>query len=186
MVVFILLLIVEEQFGAGGGFISEEVAAALLLLCLPLTGVLTVKGILPGTATKVKEESGLKYVCNCKATTREEKEPRISENWMFSKRARLKVFEDHIKCGSWTINKDDIEALHCYHITKMGMRSRVQQITTPQENYQFGFDPWKDPLPHLGLEYTESEAKLTYSPFSILLRLALLAAFLYWLGSKYL
>ena len=36
---------------------------------------------------------------------------------MFSKRARFKVFEDHIKCGSWTINKDDIEALHCYHIS---------------------------------------------------------------------
>jgi len=77
MVVFTLLLIVEEQFGAGGGFISEGFAAALLLLCLPLTGVLTVKGILPGTSTKVKEESALKYVCNCKATTREEKEPRI-------------------------------------------------------------------------------------------------------------
>ena len=35
----------------------------------------------------------MKYKCLCKATKREDREPRYSQNWVTAKRAFIKVFD---------------------------------------------------------------------------------------------
>ncbi len=117
----------------------------------------------------------MKYKCWCKATDREDKEPRYSHNWVSAKRASFKVFEDHIECGSWMIKNSDIESAHLFRTKQMLIPVNVLQIITPTGSYQFGFNPWANPFRHLGVEYSESNIELSYSPFSIALRLLVVA-----------
>ena len=117
----------------------------------------------------------MKYKCFCKATNREDKEPRYSHNWVAAKRAMFKVFDDRIECGAWNIPFSEIKSAHLYKTKQMFIPVNVLQLVTEKGNYQFGFNPWATPFKHLGVEYGQSEIKLGYSKFSIALRILLVA-----------
>ena len=111
----------------------------------------------------------------CKATNKEEKEPRYSQNWVLSKRAFLKIYNDRIECGSWVIKNEEIEKAHVYKTSMLFcIPVQVLQLITPAGTYQFGFNPWADPIKHLEVEYSESKVKLKYSSYSIAVRVLLL------------
>lgn len=50
---------------------------------------------------------------------------------------------------------------------------------TTDSSFQFGFNPWADPLRHLDLDYREERVKLGTSPLSLLIRLAAIALLVY-------
>ena len=110
----------------------------------------------------------------CKATNKEEKEPRYSQNWALAKRAFFKIYNDRIECGSWIIKNEDIERAHVYKTSQMFLPVNVLHLVTNSGTYQFGFNPWANPIKHLEVKYSESKVKLGYSAFSIATRLLLL------------
>ena len=116
----------------------------------------------------------MRYKCWCKATKREDGEPRYSHNWLAAKRAWFKIFEDHIECGSWNIKIEDIKSARLYHARQMFIPVKILQFITATGSYQFGFNPWANPLNHLDIEYSEEKIRLGYSLFSIILRVVLL------------
>ena len=132
------------------------------------------------------EKEFVKYKCFCKATNREVSAPRYSHNWAVAKRAFFKVFDDRIECGDWNIPFAQVESAHVYKTKQMFVPARVLQLDTSSGSFQFGFNPWANPFKHLNIKYEESEVKLGYSVFSVLIRIIFLAyiAYVLWLGWK--
>ena len=128
----------------------------------------------------------LKYKCWCKATSREEAEPRYSHNWVASKRAWFKVFEDRIECGSWTIPFSEVKEAVIYNAKQMFIPVQILQVVTEQGNFQFGFNPWATPTKHLALNMRQEEVRLKYSPFSIVVRVLVLGYLAYWVWDRWL
>jgi len=126
------------------------------------------------------------YKCYCKATSREDGEPRYSHNWVAAKRAMFKVFQDKLMCGSWEIPFEDIEQATVYRARSLGMRIEILHVVTKdQKNYQFGFNPWAKPIQHIKLPLEQKQLKMKYSPFSLVLRLVLIAWLLYYAGTTF-
>lgn len=119
----------------------------------------------------------MKYQCLCKATNQEDKEPRYSHNWTTAKRAMFKVFEDRIECGSWNIAFSEVKSAHLYKAKQMFIPVNILQLITEKGSYQFGFNPWSNPFKHLDIEYGQSDIKLGYSKYSIIIR-AILALYI--------
>ena len=128
-------------------------------------------------------------MCNynawCKATKREDSEPRYSANWLVSKRARFKIFTDRIECGNWEIPNKSIHKAIAYKTKQMFIPVTVLQLITETGSYQFGFNPWARPIEHLGIEVEEQSVKLKYSAFSIFIRVAALMYIGYWAWSEF-
>ena len=91
----------------------------------------------------------MRYKCFCKATNREKGDPRYSHNWVAARRAFLKVYDDRIECGDWTIPYDEMERVHRFRIRSFLIPSSVLQVITKHATYQFGVNPWADPFKHL-------------------------------------
>jgi hypothetical protein len=81
---------------------------------------------------------------------------------------------DRIECGSWVIKNEDIEKAHVYKTKQWFFPVNVLQLITNLGTYQFGFNPWANPIKHLEVAYSESNVKLGYSAFSVATRLLLL------------
>ena len=125
------------------------------------------------------------YKAWCKATNREDSEPRYSANWLASKRAWFKVFDDRIECGSWEIPKKSIHKAIVYKTKQMFIPVTVLQLITEDGSYQFGFNPWTKPAEHLGIEVEEQFITLKYSFFSLFIRVAALAYVGYWIWLEF-
>lgn len=128
----------------------------------------------------------MKYKCFCKATNREDKELRYSHNWVAAKRAMFKVFDDRIECGNWRIPFADVESAHLYKAKQMFIPVNILQLVTKNGNYQFGFNPWANPFKHLSIGYEESNIRLGYSTYSIVVRVLLVAYLGYLAWEKWL
>jgi hypothetical protein len=61
----------------------------------------------------------------------------------------------------------------------------VLQLITESGTYQFGFNPWAKPIEHLGIEIEEHPVKLTFSFFSLFIRVIALACIGYWLWLEF-
>lgn len=127
----------------------------------------------------------MKYKCFCKATNREDKEPRYSHNWVAAKRAMFKVFDDRIECGDWRIPYSEVESAHLYKAKQMFIPVNVLQLVTRTGNYQFGFNAWANPFKHIGVKLDVSKIKLGYSMYSIVIRLLLVAYLVYFAWEKW-
>ena len=127
----------------------------------------------------------MKYKCFCKATNREDREPRYSHNWVTAKRAWFKLFDDRVECGSWRIPFSEVKSAHVYKTTQMWIPVTVLQLITEEASYQFGFSPWARPIEHLPLEYEQSDVILEYSTYSIVIRILLVLYLAYWIWGKF-
>lgn len=61
----------------------------------------------------------------------------------------------------------------------------VLRVRTADGAYQFGFNPWCRIEAHLPFETTTERVQLSYSPFSLLIRLALVGYLVYWLWTRF-
>lgn len=97
-----------------------------------------------------------RYWCATKAIRRNGSgPPKIALHWMFARRGILRVWPDRVTCGNWTIPFDDItEAVVYAGASPMG-RTRVLMLRTADASWQFGMNPWADPVPHLAIPVEE-------------------------------
>ena len=114
-----------------------------------------------------------------KATTAEGNEIRRSFNWVVSRRAILRVFDDALECGDWRIPYDTIDEAVLFSTWSMFIPCYVLRVSTDGTLYQFGLNPgsfWKGDLP---FPVTREKLRLQYSWFSILVRISAVAYLIY-------
>jgi hypothetical protein len=122
-----------------------------------------------------------------KAIIAEGNQLRYSPNWIFAKRARLKIFEDHLECGDWKIDYSEIQeaVLHSTYTTFI-IPGYVLMIRTKNKTYHFGINWgrfWSGDLP---FKVMKVNTKMTYSAPSIILRIAILAYLAYFIWKTFL
>lgn len=125
------------------------------------------------------------YKAWCKATNKENSEPRSSQNWVSSKRTWFNIFDHRIECGSWKIPKASIKKAIACRSKQMFISVTILQLETEQGTYQFGFNPWANPIDYLNIEVEEQMVKLKQSAFSIIARIVLLVYIGYWVWTDF-
>ena len=127
----------------------------------------------------------LLHKCMTKATTAEGDQMKLGPNWVTARRAILKVFPDRVECGDWVIPNERIEEATLYSIrTSLVIPGYVLKLTTEEKAYHFGLNAgkfWKGDLP---FPVEREKGKLTYSKFSIAIRIALVAYICYYIWSR--
>lgn len=126
------------------------------------------------------------YRCMTKATKNEKGHPRYSSNWIVARRALFTVFEDCVKCGDWIIAVSDIQEAIIYKTRQMFIPVNILELTTTNETFQFGFNPWANPFRFLKINYKVEYVKLKMSLFSLILRIVLIAGVVATFMIKYL
>jgi hypothetical protein len=99
-----------------------------------------------------------------KATTTERGPPRYSHNWSLARRAIFKVYSNRLEIGPWTVRFDEIREIILY---------------------QIGFNPWVNPIKNIPLKVQVESVRLGYSPFSVVVPVAVMAFIAYWLWEAY-
>lgn len=124
--------------------------------------------------------SSLLYKCVTKATTAEGDQLRYSPNWLIARRAILKIFDDHLECGNWTVDYATIRDAALYSVrSSLWLPGYVLRIETPDKTYHFGLNWgsfWKGDLP---FPARRERGRLGYSWFSVIYRIILLGFLLY-------
>ena len=111
-----------------------------------------------------------------KATTAEGDQRKYGPNWVTSRRATLQIFDEHLKCGNWTVQYAEINNAVLYSFRSFFLRipGYILTIETSDRTYHFGLNGWgafwHGDLP---FEATKEKGKLSFSWFSIVVRLLL-------------
>jgi hypothetical protein len=127
----------------------------------------------------------LLYKCLTKATNAEGDQMRFSVNWALARRGFLKVYEDRLVCGDWTIPHTEItNAVLTSFRSTLFIPGHVLRVDTAERTYHFGLHGskfWKSDLP---FKVSREQGSLGYSTFSIVARVILVAVLVYWLWEK--
>ena len=125
------------------------------------------------------------YKCLTKATTAKSDQMKYGFNWMLSRRAILKVYDDHLECGDWYIDNHQIRDAVLYSIRSLFfIPGYILRIATDEKSYHFGLNGnrfWEGDLPFL---VKREKGEMKYSFFSIIVRL-ILVAYLLWVLWKW-
>lgn len=125
------------------------------------------------------------HSCLTKATIEEGDDIRRSENWLMSRRARLKVMPDALVCGDWTIPYASIDDAVLFRTRNLFIPCYVLRVKADGKIYQFGLNPgryWSGELP---FSVRRERMRLRYSPYSIAVRLALVSSIIYWAWTRF-
>lgn len=122
------------------------------------------------------------YKCMTKGSNREAGTPRLSANWVVSRRGRFKVYQDRVELGDWHIPFTQVERATEYRIRYLPyVKASVLELQADGKTYQFGFNPWARPVKYFPIPVEEREDKMTYSTFSIVVRAVLISYLAYML-----
>jgi len=119
------------------------------------------------------------YQCMTKATTAERDHLRRSFNWVVSRRAILKVMPNALVCRNWVIPYDQIDEAILFSTRQLFIPCYLLRVKSGGTTYQFGLNPggyWKGELP---FPVKREKAKTSYSPFSLIIRILILAYIVY-------
>ena len=125
------------------------------------------------------------YKCLTKVTNKAAGTPSHSFNWVISRRGWFKIFTDRIECGNWKIPFAEVQEMLVYRGKQMLIPVTVLQIETSGETYQFGFNPWANPIKYLSVPYREERVRIKYSVFSIAVRVIIVCYLIYLIWLKF-
>ena len=121
-----------------------------------------------------------------KATVASGDQLKYGPNWLFSRRAQLRVFSDRIECGDWRIGNSEIKHAVLFAIRQsLVIPGYVLKVETAEKTYHFGLNYsafWKGELP---FTVERTKGRLAYSPFSIVIRFIALGAVAYLLWQHF-
>jgi hypothetical protein len=128
----------------------------------------------------------LLHNCMTKATTAEGDALRHSQNWVMARRAILQVWSDRLVCGDWTIPHDSIREAVLYSIrSSFFIPGYVLRVRTDDRTFQFGLNAgkfWRGDLP---FPVSRERGRLSYSPFSLVIRLIIIGYLLYYVWTQF-
>jgi hypothetical protein len=121
--------------------------------------------------------SELLHRCLTKARTSEGDALQYEAQWITSRRAVLKIYQDRLECGNWRIQYNEIdEAVLCSFRSHFLLPGFLLMIRTSDQVYHFGLNGWwqfwKRKLPFNVIRKT---GRIQHSWFSIMLRIILIA-----------
>ncbi len=115
------------------------------------------------------------YKCMAKGSDREAGPPRLSTNWVTSRRGLFRIYPDRVELGDWHIPFARVERAVAYRFPYLPfVKATVLELRADGRTYQFGFNPWARPLEHLPLPVEEREEGMKYSTPLIIMRVTLL------------
>lgn len=101
-------------------------------------------------------------------------------SWVTARRATLKVFPDRLECGDWTVPYASIDDAVLFATRQAFIPCYILKVRTDREAFQFGLNGnqfWKGDLP---FKVTRERGRLQYSTFSIVVRVVLAAALIWY------
>ena len=102
--------------------------------------------------------------------------PTYGPHWSLSRRGRLKVFDDRLELGSWRVPHAAVEeAVLWQSRTQIGAKASIFEVKTGEHSYQFGMNPWAELPRTLPYRVEERENEMTYTAYSWIIRLAMIA-----------
>jgi hypothetical protein len=126
------------------------------------------------------------YQCWAKATRAEGDHLKYGMNWAFARRAKPKLFADHLECSDWRVNYADITVALLTSIrSNFVIPGYMLKIETTGQTYHFGLNWgrfWKGELP---FPVVREKGKLKYSWLSLITRLVLFGYLVYLLVQRW-
>lgn len=124
------------------------------------------------------------HKCMVKARKKEGENIRCSLNWAFSRRGRLYMMSDSLKCGDWEIPYAEIDEALIYSIPWLFTIAYVLLVKSKGQIYQFGLNPsrfWKGELP-----FPAKREKINNKYWNVInvLRYIISGYLLYWIISE--
>ena len=133
--------------------------------------------------------SQLIHQCMAKGVIAEGDQLKHGPNWIFARRGRLKVYQDHLECGNWKVEYCNIKNATLYSVRQyvivVPIPGYVLKIETENKTYYFGLNfnkYWKNELP---FPVERQKGRLKFSLFSIVIRLVFLGYIAYLLGRMF-
>jgi hypothetical protein len=123
--------------------------------------------------------SELLHKCWAKAIVAEGNIAGVALSWTMSRRGYLKIFDDQLRCGGWTIPYRDIEEAILFTGWGIFLPGHVLLVRTRKRSYKFGLNLgrfWKGELP---FEVKRGGYRFRRSWTLIAVRIATLAALAY-------
>ena len=116
------------------------------------------------------------HTCMTKAVIADGDQLRIGPKWITARRAKLKLYDDRLQCGDWTIDYDDIReaVLASFRSHILRIPGYMLSVRTDKNTYHFGLNGWGYWKGELPFPATRTESKLRMSPISFLVRALLI------------
>lgn len=90
--------------------------------------------------------------------------PQAGRSWLFAKRGLLRVYDDRLTLGSLTIPCNDIERAKIWQFGFWtGSGSRVLEVETAENSYQFSLNGWAKVVDALPFDYTVEKIVIPYA-----------------------
>ena len=101
--------------------------------------------------------------------------------WITSRRARLRLFDDHLVCGDWNVRYDDIReaVLASFRSPILRVPGYVLSARTDTHTYHFGLNGWRYWKGDLPFPVTRTNTWLRMSWLSIVARATLVGYIVY-------
>lgn len=97
-------------------------------------------------------------------------------SWVTSRRAFLNVLPDRLACGDWSIPYPTITQAVLFQTRQMFIPCYILKLQTQDATYQFGLNGNKYWAGNLPFPVTRQTGRLKYSAYSIVVRVILAAA----------
>ena len=141
----------------------------------------------PATVDQETEEPPPLYQCITKAVRGEADPLQYGSQWALSRRAFLKVYDDRMVCGDWTLGFEEQSQARLVGFRAGLLRRKGQLLTivNAEDTFHFGLidsEFWHGELP---FDVERGTAALSYSGFSIVSRSILVLGFLLLLYSLF-
>ncbi|RYD22252.1 MAG: hypothetical protein EOP88_08825 [Verrucomicrobiaceae bacterium] len=130
---------------------------------------------IPATATPT-----LLYRCMTKGVKDAPESFEYGASWVTARRGMLSVHQDRLECGDWTIPYSAISQAVLFKTSQMLIPCYILKVRTATDSYQFGLSGnkfWSTDLP---FPVTREKGRLRYSAFSIIARVILIAALIWY------
>ena len=126
------------------------------------------------------------YKCMTKAVVGDGDQLECGPQWITSRRATLKLFQDRLECGDWTVRYEDIREaiLSAFRSPILRIPGFVLAVRTNDQTFHFGLNGgryWDGELP---FEVERKKSRLRLSPISLLARIAVVGGILYLLWQQ--
>jgi len=121
------------------------------------------------------------HSCQTKAVIADGDQLQTGIQWIASRRGRLKLFDDRLKCGNWTVPYEDIReaVLSSFRSHLLRIPGYVLSVGTDEKTYHFGLNGWRYWQGELPFPVTRQKSKLRWSFVSIAARAVLIGYIAY-------
>ena len=112
------------------------------------------------------------HICMTKAIIADGDQLETGPQWITSRRAKLRLFDDHLVCGDWNVRYDDIgeAVLASFRSPILRIPSYILSARTNTHTYHFGLNGWRYWNGELPFPVTRRKTRLRMSWISIAAR----------------